>query len=121
MEGQEDVGLIKKFAADREIELAFEIFGYGSGGANNIFPLLQLASDMGIKAAALFDGGVDSEMARCRNAFPRFCIESFPTTDIRDKPEKAVEGIFNSHGAIKPQWTIFLEKLLYSLNSHFEA
>ena len=93
VEGQEDVGLIRKWATDRKIQLKFDIFGYGAGGFQNISHFLQMARDLEIaKVGALYDSGtdVDKSFKNDQNTFSSdsFLLQKLPTEDIRDKPLK---------------------------------
>ena len=61
VEGQEDVGLIRRWAVGEGKSLDFDIFGYGVGGYANIRLFLQMAQDLGIeKVGALYDSGTDA-------------------------------------------------------------
>ena len=122
VEGQEDVGLIRRWAAKENTPLNFDIFGYGVGGYCNIRLFLQMAKDLGIKrVGALYDSGKDA------NAFfdadqdtfssPSFLLKKLPTEDIRDKnpkvdctcgnctcdikDKKTKEGCFDTKGNLK--------------------
>lgn len=90
VEGQEDVGLIRKWLADNKIEVNFDIFGYGAGGHGDIPAFIEMAKDLGlIKVAALFDGDEGAKESYDKVfIYHEFRIEALPTDDIRDKPDK---------------------------------
>ena len=120
VEGQEDVGLIRKWAADRKIPLKFDIFGYGVGGFRNISHFLQMARDLEIaKVGALYDLGtdVDESFKEDKKTFAEFLLQKLPTGDIRDKkPKKDCKegctcakslkvGCFDKKGNLKKEHT----------------
>ena len=49
LEGQEDVGLIRKWLAKHRESTVLNIFGYGAGGFQNIEKLLAMAKDLRIE------------------------------------------------------------------------
>ena len=124
VEGQEDVGLIRKWAAEGGIELNFDIFGYGVGSYSNIRLFLQMAQDLGIaKVGALYDSGKyeDEFFEADQDTFSSFQLQKLPTSDIRDKNpnagcvcgnctcdtkyKKPKEGCFDEHGELKEKWS----------------
>jgi predicted ATP-dependent endonuclease of OLD family len=120
-EGQEDVGLVRKFTKDRELP-AVASFGYGAGGFGNIRHFLKMADDLRIPAAAVYDGDHAEAKEQAENEFPNAFIEVLPTPDIRDKPtrdERGREtdeiekiGIFDRNGVIKAEHEAYLIDLL---------
>jgi energy-coupling factor transporter ATP-binding protein EcfA2 len=116
-EGQEDVGLLKKFAADRCLP-TLPAFGYGAGGAGNIRYFLEMAKDLGIPAAAVFDGDHGEMRDQVASEFSDALVELLPTADIRDKPKRDGNGketteidkigIFNRKGVIRPEHEAYL-------------
>lgn len=116
MEGQEDVGLIKKWFLDNNISVDFDVFGYGVGGAGNMKLLLKLANDLGIeRVSAIFDGDKKEECRESNSEFPTFHIVSLDKDDIRDKYSNCKtcgktlikEGIFDDSGKLKSDDTSF--------------
>lgn len=109
LEGQEDVGLLKYYFQDLDINL----FGYGVRGYDNFKLAFKLAKDLGIKKACAFiDSPLDSSKANNENNakisletdFPDYKIIQWNKSDIRDKKEeviKAKNGYFNENGKIK--------------------
>lgn len=133
VEGQEDVALLNRFIASEDIHTNFEFFGYGSGGAGNIRTFLGMAKDLGLEAAAIFDGDKAELAGACRCDFPNFKIEVLPTDDIRDKFKQEIvggrcldtaevvkEGIFDSSGYVKENNTAQLLSLIRGLVTHFD-
>ena len=119
VEGLEDMSLIGRFVNDNRIELAFEIFGYGSGGAANIQNLLLMCQELGIKAGALFDGKEHVHIEAAKSAFPTSTILAISTDDIRDKAEKGIVGMFDESGNIKPEHVAELNSIISQLNAYF--
>lgn len=112
-EGQEDVGLIRRFLNERNLPL-LAAFGYGAGGFGNIRHFLRMADDLGISSAAVYDGDHLKEKELAEKEFPNSLIEVLPTDDIRDKPKRgengrelkeiAKHGLFDRSGSIKLQY-----------------
>jgi predicted ATP-dependent endonuclease of OLD family len=123
-EGQEDVGLLKKFAVDRLLP-SLPAFGYGAGGAGNIAYFLQMAKDLRIPAAAVFDGDHVDLKNKVAADFSGYLIELLPTPDMRDKlkrdnqgketKEIDKEGMFDRHGLVKPKYEDYLRNLFARL------
>lgn len=115
VEGQEDVGLIRKWAGDNSKDLNFEVFGYGVGSYSNMKLFLEMAQDLGLsKVAALYDSGsgADSSFEKDKEIFKEYYFEKLPTSDIRDKwfecPEcdtkKMIkDGCFDKSGKMKQE------------------
>ena len=133
VEGQEDVALLKRFLTEEKSAINFEFFGYGSGGASNIAAFLQMAQDLGLESAALFDGDQQAEADRCGRDFPDSKVLVLPADDIRDKfvqevidgrcrdsstPNKA--GIFDKHGVVKAERKAELAGIMKTLVEHFD-
>ena len=130
VEGQEDVWLIKKFAKAENIELNFEIFGYGSWWAENIKKFLKMAEDLWItKAWALYDWDKRTDWEESKSEFPSFKTLILPTDDIRDKEavygsewniiKPGKEGTFDKHGKIKDSTKIKFKEILSQFNDYF--
>ena len=130
VEGQEDIWLIKKFAKAEDIELNFEIFGYGSWWATNIEKFLKMAEDLWItKAWALYDWDKRTDWEESKSEFPSFKTLILPTDDIRDKEavygsewniiKPGKEGTFDKHGKIKDSTKIKFKEILSQFNDYF--
>jgi predicted ATP-dependent endonuclease of OLD family len=121
VEGQEDVGLLRKFSEDRDLS-PLPAFGYGAGGFGNIKYFLRMAADLGIPSAAIFDGDHADAMEEARREFQGATIELLPTPDIRDKPRRddrgrelnEIEkvGLFDRRGAIKAEYESYLQEMI---------
>lgn len=119
-EGQEDVGLVRKFLVERDMPL-LSAFGYGAGGFGNIRHFLRMAKDLGIPSAAIYDGDHVDEKRLAVEEFPEAFVEAIPTPDIRDKPKRnengkelkeiEKEGLFDRQGNIKPHYEPYLRDL----------
>lgn len=131
VEGQEDVGLIRKFIKENEVSKDLELFGYGAAGHGNIRAFLRMAQDLGIPAAALLDGDdVSKRTAKdARKEFPDAMIEVLPTADIRDKPKRGPNGqetkeiqkigIFDREGNIKKEYKTYFCDLIQRFTTYF--
>ena len=120
-EGQEDVGIIRRFTRDEDIP-SIETFGYGVGGAGNVKYFLKMALDLGIPTCAVFDGSSKREWDDARNKFPEALIELLPEEDIRDKPASggkgARTGLFKRDGSIKEQHRQYLRGLITEIRAY---
>jgi predicted ATP-dependent endonuclease of OLD family len=123
-EGQEDVGLLKKFAVDRQLT-ALPAFGYGAGGAGNIEYFLRMARDLGIPSAAVFDGDHAEVKEKVASDFPRKLDrvaasarhEGQLKRDNQGKETKEIdkEGIFDRHRVVKQKYEVCLRYLFARL------
>lgn len=127
VEGQEDAHLISQYIEDEELA-PVEVFGYGSGGAENILIWLRLALDIGVRPAALFDGDekgravfekAQKEFGENEHVF----LVCLPTADVRDKHKLEAnskkeladiekDGIFTRDWKIKLQHKDWFEQCL---------
>ncbi|MBR1155094.1 ATP-dependent endonuclease [Bradyrhizobium sp. JYMT SZCCT0428] len=108
VEGQEDAHIIANYVQENTLP-DIEIFGYGAGGASLIGGWLRLARQLGIRAAAIFDGDPEGVLAfkKCSLEFlddEQVWLRKLPTPDIRDKLDNGVEGIFDERWQIKEQY-----------------
>ncbi|MDB5628676.1 MAG: hypothetical protein JWQ51_1016, partial [Tardiphaga sp.] len=124
VEGQEDAHIIADYVEENSLP-PLEIFGYGSGGASLIASWLNLAQDLGIKAAAIFDGDAEGIAAfkQCSLEFilnKQILLKKLSTSDIRDKPrkdkdEKEKLGMFDKDWQLKPdhadEWHALLNEI----------
>ncbi len=133
VEGQEDVGLIRKWLAENNIDTNFEIFGYGVGGYSNMNLFLQMASDLKInKVAALYDEGVNDIYQNDKNTYEKshnYHFEKLPTNDIRDKVNSCKKcddgslvktGCFDASGSIKTEQKATFEQIMGRIISYFK-
>lgn len=129
LEGQEDVGLIKKWFIENNKELNFDIFGYGTGGSDNMRLFLEIARDLSIeKVSALYDGNAGSFTSDKRN-YNKYLLTKLNTDDIRDKENKCVErcpygknreGTFDQNGQIKTAQQGEFSKIMQNIIEYFE-
>lgn len=88
LEGQDDIGLIKKWLTEESSEIKFDLFGYGVGGFGNYTAYLNLAKDLGLsKVAAIYDYGTaeTAKMGSDTAIDSRYKLVQLAATDIRDK------------------------------------
>src|SRR5262249_55419801 len=128
VEGQEDVGIIKKWLTNNKIEHNFEIFGYGVASYSNIKIFLALAKDLGLsKVAALYDNGktVRTTYEEDKNNYPDYCLTILPTDDIRDKFDckdtKIKDGCFDGNGELKPDKEKEFKKIMENIIEYFKT
>jgi predicted ATP-dependent endonuclease of OLD family len=130
VEGQEDVGLIRKWLYENNIDINFEIFAYGVGGYSNMKLFLQMASDLKLaKVAALYDSGVEDIYNNDKNEFSNFHFEMLPTDDIRDKVNSCKKcddgsliktGCFDKSGTIKEDKKSAFEAIMNNIIDYFK-
>ena len=113
LEGQEDVGLLQRYFADKEINL----FGYGVRGYNRFELAFKLAKDLGIKKACILidSPGLQSTepnentiKQRLENEYEstKYKVVQWNKADIRDKESynfSAKEGYYTKDGELKPE------------------
>lgn len=122
VEGQEDVGLLRR---EEEFSNTVNIFGYGVRGFSSFKFSLGLAKDLGIKkAAVILDGGENEsrEKQELESDFPEYKIVQMNREDIRDKARiesKAKEGYFDDKGRKKADLDDYDEKIK-EINNYFE-
>ncbi len=103
LEGQEDVGLLKKEALLEDVN----IFAYGVRGKNNFIFALTLAEDLGYKkVSCILDSGESENKIKEEliTNFPDYKIIQWNKNDIRDKKVfTSIEkiGYFNEKGVKK--------------------
>lgn len=88
LEGQEDVGLIRKWAMENKKDINFDIFGYGVGGFGKFAAFIKLATDLGLeKVAVLYDNGVAESKQKAQDMMINISYKfiQLSANDIRDK------------------------------------
>jgi predicted ATP-dependent endonuclease of OLD family len=88
LEGQEDVGLLRKWAKENNKELKFDIFGYGVGGFTKFAAFFKLANDLGLeKVAAIYDNGQaeSHQITQDASINTNYRLVQLSANDIRDK------------------------------------
>ncbi|MGE3919872.1 MAG: ATP-dependent endonuclease [Gammaproteobacteria bacterium] len=129
VEGQEDVGLIKKWLKKQDEDELFDIFGYGVGGYGNMESFLEIAQDLGLpKVAVLYDNGINtfSKYDTNRKLYSTYHFEILPTPDIRDKiddktGERIKEGIFDTHGDLEDVYKSEFENIMNEIINYFKS
>lgn len=117
LEGQEDVGLVKKYMHDKNMRCGYEIFGYGCGGSGNIQHFFALCRDLGIKAAALFDWNAPGLAEAQKLSDFKSVVHKYE--DIRVKAAKT--GLFESNGSIDSQKALELDGHLDEIGKFFDS
>jgi len=127
-EGQEDVGLIRKWCEKSGKSIGAEMFGYGVGGECNMKLFLEMAKDLNLKkVAALYDSNSVS-FSTDSSAYPDFLLKQLPTEDIRDKRNRCTnscpygkdrEGTFSESGHLKQDRQNSFEKIILELERFF--
>jgi predicted ATP-dependent endonuclease of OLD family len=128
-EGQQDVGLIRKWLKENNKQENINIFGYGVGSYSNMKLFLELAKDLGLsKVAALYDNGTESSAAHAQDQsdYQNYKLEILPTNDIRDKHDPnddskiLVDGCFDKSGDLKPshadQFNQIMDRIIHYLS-----
>lgn len=128
VEGQEDVGIIRKWLSTNNIDPNFEIFGYGVASYSNIKLFLEMAKDLGLsKVAALYDNGsqVQATFEDDKKNYPDYRLEILPTDDIRDKfndeGKQIKEGCFDKNGNLKSNKEADFTNIMRKILSYFET
>ncbi len=125
-EGQEDVLLLPRVAAQIEAEITGNFFGWGAGGAGNIRHLCQILKDLGYnKVAAILDGDKIEERNKLAIEFPEFFFECIPTKDIRTKPARKamneIQGLLDTELELNHEFAELLKVLFGSLSKHMNS
>ncbi|MGW9159156.1 ATP-dependent nuclease [Microbacterium sp. NPDC055665] len=107
VEGQEDAALLPRVFEKLGVAFNGTIFGWGSGGANNVERVLTLLRELGFsRVAAVLDNDVPEVAARLTASFEEYLIVEQPASDIRDKPSnvfKGKDGLLDARGrTVKP-------------------
>lgn len=131
VEGQEDVGLIRRWFNEQNLKPSFDTFGYGVGGHRNMRAFLEMAKDLNIeKVGALYDGGTES-YTQDKTVYlgPQFSLEQLLTEDIRDKENDCIDGcpnkklkvgIFDVHGVLKDEYKEEFIRIMNSFVGFFQ-
>jgi predicted ATP-dependent endonuclease of OLD family len=113
VEGQEDVGLLKKwlkteYKKGESYNPPFEIFGYGADGVDNIPKLMEFAKDLGIKKVGILTDKLDDDKNKnIKEQAEKYAysFQELNTNDIRDKinidNKKLLKLIFVEDGVPK--------------------
>jgi predicted ATP-dependent endonuclease of OLD family len=135
VEGQEDTGIIYKWAQEEKRELNFNIFGYGTNGWSNFYIFLEISKQLGIKkVAVLYDKSkpndtnpergnihLDDDLEQNRKEYKDYRFYQLETTDIIGKKDGKVnkEGIFDETGNLRKECSAHFEKIISDLNEYF--
>lgn len=122
-EGQEDVVLYPKVAAQAGVKLAGSFYGWGSGGADNVVHVCRVLRDLGFqRVVGLLDKGKEKAMKKLVELFPTYCFKCIPAEDIRTKPSRAatsaVIGLLDENLALRQEFLTSTGELLKEVNSY---
>jgi len=102
VEGQEDAALLPRAFEELGIELNGSIWGWGSGGKDNVPRIVRLLRGLGFsRVAAVLDNNVPETLEELRSNYPDYLAVAIPASDIRDKPASTfagVAGLLDQHG-----------------------
>ncbi len=122
LEGQEDVGLLRKI---KHLRPEINIFGYGVRGMDNFTFYLQLCKNLRFEKVACFLDKGDKEnkiKTDLENKFPDYGIIQSDKADIRDKwiqEKKIKDGYFYKTGKLKPEEEKTLQAKMAEIEKYF--
>lgn len=119
VEGQEDALIIRRFIEDEDLDVSFEVFGYGADGAGNIAAWVNVLRGLGIRTGALFDGNKSGDADGLSQLIGSDAVRVLPTDDIRDKDAASypeVTGIATKRGEIKAEYIDGFKLMLEELS-----
>lgn len=140
LEGQQDVGLIKKYYKEKDEFPNFNFFGYGVRGFSNFKLALTFSRDLGLqKVACIIDKGTaeDTALADLKRLFNKeeYRFKQWSKADIRDKvccegcgdPECIVckyhrvqkDGLFDQDGILKQESIGEFTKTVDEIKTYF--
>ncbi|TAG81089.1 MAG: ATP-binding protein [Betaproteobacteria bacterium] len=125
-EGQEDVLLFPRVAEQVQAEISGNFFGWGAGGASNIYHLCRILKDLGYKkVAGLYDGDKVDEKDRTATAFPGFYFACIPARDIRTKQARkateVIDGLLDEKLRLRVDYMEQLRELFGALSKHMKS
>lgn len=125
-EGQEDVLLYPKVAAQLGQQISGSFFGWGAGGAGNIKHLCGIFSELGFtKVASLLDGDKVKDVEDLRKLYPHYFFRCIPAKDIRTKPARVasveVSGLLDESLNLKSEYFDDTNNLLEELGNYLNS
>ena len=122
VEGQEDVVFYREILNQLNISIKGNFFGWGVGGAGNMNVVAGILKDLGFqKVAGILDSDKSDDMDRLSKEFPEYSFNIIPTQDVRDKPDREVEGLVTRGGELKVEYHEYARKLFEGINTYFVA
>jgi len=99
VEGQEDVIFLNLVFNQIGNQLNGDFYGWGVGGADNTDKVVTMLSDLGFKkVAVIFDNNKRELIPNLQQKFQTYFFKNIPTDDVRDKPDKNIEGLIDYGG-----------------------
>lgn len=99
VEGQEDVIFLNLVFNHIGKQLNGDFYGWGVGGADNTEKVVTMLSDLGFKkVAVIFDNNKSQLIPNLEQKFQPYFFKNIPTDDVRDKPDKNIEGLIDYGG-----------------------
>lgn len=128
-EGQEDVVCFNRALDAQGLQINGNFYGWGAGGASKESQILNILQDLGYKkVVAVFDSDESSKADEVRETFPQYKAIVLPKEDVRDKQKIRkggvvnVEGIFESKGKLKTEYTDwFHDEFVKEINDYFAS
>jgi energy-coupling factor transporter ATP-binding protein EcfA2 len=120
-EGQEDVVVYQALAAELEVDLRGEFFGWGVGGAEKMPTIVRFLKELGYhRVAGILDGNRAALAAELNSEFTDYRFFAIPVDDVRTKPARpattAIEGLADRSGRILDEHRTTVLKLFDAVN-----
>lgn len=118
VEGQEDVIFLNLVFNLTGNKIDGTFYGWGVGGADNTDKVVQMLCDLGFKKiAVIFDNNKSNLIPYLQQKFPTYLFKHIPTDDVRDKPEKDIEGLIDYGGkTVNAKYTNAINQLCADIN-----
>lgn len=99
VEGQEDVIFLNLVFNHTGNQLNGDFYGWGVGGADNTDKVVAILSDLGFKkVTVIFDNNKSQLIPNLQQKFQHYFFKNIPTDDVRNKPDKNIEGLIDYGG-----------------------
>lgn len=123
-EGQEDVVFWP--SVHKDFQAAYNLYGWGAGGASNIRWVLELLRDLGFeKVAAILDSDRAADVEQLSLAFPTYFTRAIEAPDIRTKKATAAKaqklGLLNDRKEVRPEYAEATNSLLCELTNFMSS
>lgn len=120
VEGQEDVIFLNKILELKKKTLNGTFYGWGIGGADKAAKILDMLSDLGFrKVSVIFDNNKIDKIPTLQKKYSQYFFTSIPTDDVRDKPEKDIEGLIDHSGKnINAKYDNAIDNLCIEINGY---
>lgn len=121
VEGQEDVIFLNLVLKKTGNQLNGTFYGWGVGGADNTNKVVTMLSDLGFKkVAVIFDNNKSNLIPGLQQKFETYFFTNIPTDDVRDKPEKNIEGLIDYGGKqVNIKHINTVNQLFADINAYF--